>query len=98
MYADRLSGLLPEADFQRIFQRIKLEREQLEGKRETLEQRRKSSIYNGNGAEALVRQFLETAGEKRELLASLIERVELTEEKQIIIYLRFAQVDEAIKR
>lgn len=98
MYADRLSGLLPEADFQRIFQRIKLEREQLEGEWEALEQHRKSAISNGNGAEALVRQFLETAGENRELLASLIERVELTEEKQIIIRFRFAQVDEAIKR
>ena len=34
MYTDRLSGLLPEADFQRIFARIKLEREQLEEKRQ----------------------------------------------------------------
>ena len=30
VYTDRLSGLLPESDFQRIFSRIKLEREQLE--------------------------------------------------------------------
>ena len=34
MYTDRLSGLLPEADFQRIFGRIKEEREQLEEKRQ----------------------------------------------------------------
>ena len=34
MYTDRLSGLLPEADFQRIFGRIKVEREQLEEKRQ----------------------------------------------------------------
>ena len=32
MYRDRLSGLLSEEDFQRIFSQIKLEREQFEEK------------------------------------------------------------------
>ena len=42
----------------------------------------------------LVQRFIETAGESRELLVSLIERVELTEDKEIIIKFRFAQLDE----
>ena len=33
--------------------------------------------------------------ESRELLVSLIERVELTEDKEVIIKFRFAQLDEA---
>ena len=51
MYTDRLSGLLPEADFQRIFGRIKLEREQLEEKRQALELQKKapSPVRTGPG-------------------------------------------------
>ena len=95
MYTDRLSGLLPEADFQRIFGRIKLEREQLEAKRQELELRQKSPVRSEDRARELVQRFIETAGESRELLVSLIERVELTEGMEIIIKFRFAQLDEA---
>ena len=94
MYTDRLSGLLPEADFQRIFSRIKLEREQLEEKRQELELRQKSPVRSEDRARELVQRFIETAGESRELLVSLIERVELTADKEIIIKFRFAQLDE----
>ena len=94
MYTDRLNGLLPEADFQLIFSRIKLEREQLEEKRQELELHKKSPVRNEDRARELVQRFLETAGESRELLVSLIERVELTADKEIIIKFRFAQLDE----
>ena len=94
MYTDRLSGLLPEADFQRIFGRIKQEREQLEEKQKELELRQKSPVRSEDRARELVQRFIETAGESRELLVSLIERVELTEDKEIIIKFRFAQLDE----
>lgn len=94
MYTDRLSGMLPEADFQRIFGRIKLEREQLEEKRQELELRKKSPARSEDRAKELVQRFIETVGESRELLVSLIERVELTEDKEIIIKFRFAQLDE----
>ena len=40
-------------------------------------------------ARALVKQFLDSALTSRELLVSLIERVELTEEKEIIICLKY---------
>ena len=94
VYTDRLSGLLPESDFQRIFGRIKLEREQMEEKRQELELRQKSPVRSEDRARELVQRFIETAGESRELLVSLIERVELTEDKEIIIKFRFAQLDE----
>ena len=98
IYTDRLSGLLPEADFQRIFGRIKLEREQLEGKRQELESQKKSPVPREDRARELVQRFIETAGESRELLVSLIERVELTEDKEIIIKFRFAQLDETAEK
>lgn len=94
MYTDRLSGLLPEADFQRIFGRIKLERGQLEEKRKELELRQKNPVRSEDRARELVQRFIETAGESRELLVSLIERVELTEDKKILIKFRFAQLNE----
>ena len=84
IYTDRLSGLLPEADFQRIFGRIKLEREQLEGKRQELESQKKSPVPREDRARELVQRF--------------IERVELTENKEIIIKFRFAQLDETAEK
>ena len=94
MYTDRLNGLLPEEDFQRIFNRAKLDRKLLEKKRQELELRKKSSVRPEDRAKELVQRFIETAGESRELLVSLIERVELTEDKEVIIKFRFAQLEE----
>ena len=95
MYTDRLSGLLPESDFQRIFGRIKQEREQLEEKRQMLERQKKSPVRSADRAKELVRRFMETAGENRGLLVSLIERVELTESKEIHLRFRFAEPGDA---
>lgn len=98
MYTDRLNGLLPEEDFQRIFTRIKLEREQLEGRRKFLELKKKSPVSQEDEAKELVQRFLETGGENRELLVSLIERIELTADKEIIIKFRFPELDEKAKK
>ena len=98
MYTDRLNGLLPEEDFQRIFTRIKLEREQLEGRRKSLELKKKSPVSQEDEAKELVQRFLETGGENRELLVSLIERIELTADKEIIIKFRFPELDEKAKK
>lgn len=94
VYADRLSGLLPEEDFQRFFNRLKLDRKLLEERRQEMELQKKSPVTVDDRARELVERFIQTAGESRELLVSLIERVELTEDKEIIIKFRFAQLDE----
>ena len=97
MYTDRLNGLLPEGDFQRIFTRIKLERVQLEEKRKGLELKKKSPVSQEDEAKELVQRFLETGGENRELLVSLIERIELTADKEIIIKFRFPELEKKAK-
>ena len=56
--------------------------------------RQKSPVRSEDRARELVQRFIEIAGESRELLVSLIERVELTEDKEVIIKFRFAQLDE----
>ena len=95
MYTDRLSGLLPETDFQRIFTRIKEERGRLEERIRDLEQQQKSPVSHEDRAKELVQRFLNAACASRELLVSLIERIELTEDKEIIIKFRFAELQQA---
>ena len=88
MYMDRLSGLLAETDFERIYQRVKMERAVLEDK---LEAQKECPVSTEDRARALVQKFMDSAFTSRELLVSLIQRVELTEEKQIIIKFRFRE-------
>ena len=91
MYTDRLSGLLPEEDFQRIFARIKDERARLEERIKELRQKQRSPVSQADRAKELVRRFLDTVGTNRELLVSLIERIELTADREIIIKFRFKE-------
>ena len=93
MYMDRLSGLLAETDFDRIYQRVKMERSSLEEKLKDLISKKESPVTTEDRARELVKRFLDTAYTSRELLVSLIERVELTETKQIIIKFRFRELE-----
>lgn len=86
--------MLPETDFERIYNRVKVERSALEEKRQELERRRKSPVHTENMAKDLVQRFMDSAFTSRELLVSLIERVELTESKEILIRFRFAELNE----
>jgi len=94
MYLDRLNGLLAEEDFSRIYQTLKKQRSQLETRLKELEAGRKEDIPAQEKAKDLVRQFLDSTSTNRELLVSLIERVELTEDKQIIIRFRCRQLED----
>jgi len=95
MYMDRLSGLLSEGDFGRIYNRVKLERSLLDEKRQELELQKKTPVRTEDRAKELVQRFLDSAPTNRELLVSLIERVELTETKEVIVRFRFAELDKA---
>lgn len=91
MYMDRLSGLLAEADFERIYRRGKAEREALEEKLNALEAQKENPISTEDRAKELVQQYLDSACQSRELLISLIERIELTQNKQLLIHFRFRE-------
>lgn len=93
MYMDRLTGLLAEADFERIYQRVKMERGSLEERLNELERKKESPVSTEDRAREFVQRFLDCAYTSRELLVSLIERVELTEDKQIIIKFRFRELE-----
>lgn len=94
VYIDKLSGILDEADFQRIYARLKTDRAALEQRLSQLDHPDHSPVEQAAVAKKLVERFLETVSTNRELLLSLIERVELTGDKQIIIRFRFQQMEE----
>ena len=98
MYRDRLNGLLSEEDFQRIYQKVKMDRTVLKDRLKSLQEQAKQPVNTEEKARALVKQFLDSALTSRELLVSLIERVELTEDKEVIIKFRFAQLDETTEK
>lgn len=92
VYMDKLSGILDEADFQRIYAKVKADRAALEQRLSQLDHPDYSPAEQADLAKKLTERFLETASANRELLVSLIERVELTANKQIIIKFRFKQL------
>ena len=91
VYMDKLNGLLDEADFQRVYAKVKADRAALKQRLSQLDRPDYSPAEQADLAKKLVARFLENASANRELLVSLIERVELTAEKQIIINFRFKQ-------
>lgn len=94
IYMDRLSGLLSESDFERIYKRIKTERSALEEKLKKSEEQKQSPVSSADKAKELVQGFIESAFTSREVLVSLIERVELTEDKKVIIKFKFRQPEQ----
>lgn len=95
MYMDKLSGILNEDDFQRIYLKGKADRSKLEDQRKELERKKESPAKAEDEAKALVQRFIDSACASRELLVSLIERIELSEDKQLYIKFRFKQLNSA---
>ena len=93
MYMDKLSGILNENDFQRIYLKVKADRSKLEDQLKELEKKKESPARAEDEAKALVQRFLDSACTSRELLVSLIERIELSEDKQLYIKFRFKQLN-----
>lgn len=96
MYMDKLDGILAETDFQRIYLKMKEDRVKLEEKLKNLQEQRKAPVKPEIQARELVRGFLESACINKALLFSLIERVELSEEKHVYIKFRFKELDDLL--
>lgn len=96
MYMDRLSGILAEGDFQRIYLKGKEDRAKLEENLKSLQEHRNVPVRPEVQARELVQRFLDSAYVSRELLLSLIERVELSEEKHMYIQFRFREPEDPL--
>lgn len=92
-YFDRLNEIISEDDFRRFYQMLSERREELTAKRDMLAKQLANPLNSKNQARELVARFMESACTSREVLAGLIERVELTENKEIIIRFRFRELE-----
>lgn len=93
MYSDRLAGLLDPEDFQRIYAKIKAERSVLTEKLKNLQTQKESPVETEDKARTLAQRFIEGTSCNRELLVSLIERIELSEDKHLYIKFRFKSLN-----
>lgn len=94
VYLDRLSGILDEKDFQRIYAKIKSERGVLEQQLRRQEPLKELPVRQTELAQTLTERFLENGLTNREFLVSLIERVELTSQGQVILRFRFQEPED----
>lgn len=97
LYADRLSGVLSDEDFRRFYVKFDDERRGLRAKQAWLEERRKK-VSCSEEAKKLAREFLESEEGAEELVLKLIDRVELTQYKDLIIHFRFEALNETARR
>ena len=86
-------GLLSENDFQRIYSKTKTDRGMLEHRLESLRVQREQPTSTADRAKELVQRFMDSAFTSREVLVSLVERIELTENKEIIIKFKFHELE-----
>ena len=86
MYLDRLNGLLQEQDFARIYEKLCRERQDAEEKIRLLQQTSAQSA-----GQNWIADFLQQAESDRALLCRLIRRIEIDQQKQVIIFFRFPQ-------
>lgn len=94
VYMDKLNGLLDEADFRRVYAKIKADRAALERQLSQPDRPDRSPERQAALAKELAEEFIETAPAGRGLLVDLVERIELTADKQIIIQFRFRRPEE----
>lgn len=91
MYMDRLAGILSDGDFQRLSLKIRSDRSRLEEKVKVLRAQQQAPVKAEEQAKKLVQRFIDSSRASRELLVSLIERIELREDRQIHIQFRFRE-------
>lgn len=87
-YQDRLSGTLEEQDFRRVYERMRGERAALE-ERLAGERQEASAARREEWAQALARRYEERDALSRASLMDFVERVELSKDKRVFLFLRF---------
>ena len=83
---------MADTDFERIYRRAKEDRRIIEEKLHMLEKEKHNRKSHGETAKKLVCEFINSEYASREILVSLIERIELTQDKNIIIKFRFKEL------
>lgn len=94
MYMDKLNGILDSRDFERVYGKAKADRAVLEERLARIGMADVSPAKQTDLAHTLADRFADTLAANRELLVSLIERVELTSDKEAVVHFRFRDPEE----
>ena len=94
IYDDKLAGKLDEDDFQRIYAKIRADRLALQEKLKNLRLDKENGVSPKVDTDALIEAFTQTADQNRELLVSLVSRIELSEGKEVRIFFRCRELGE----
>lgn len=93
MYIDKLSGIIKEDDFNNVYKIFSSQKDTLKNEIADLEKKiniPKSSISKSQ-VDKIINEYLSSC--KNSLLYDLIERIEITEDKQINIYFKFSDLN-----
>ena len=93
VYTDKLNAILSIEDFERIYSKIKEERQNYIDKLNSLKKKAENKIDNHAKAKEFALRFVNEINVNKELVFSLIERIEITSDKQIIIYWAFNEME-----
>ena len=92
-YEDKLSGDIDNQIFQRIYAKLREEEATARTKLTELENNKKDSpSINEDKIKELVKIFIGSEDYTRELFVSLIERIELSENKELDIHFKFSEL------
>ena len=86
VYDDRLSGVIAEDDFTRMYRKLKDERAQLEEQKKEMERSKRKRVTKST--EELMQKFINSVEYNRELLVSILDKVELKDNKDVIIHFK----------
>lgn len=89
IYTDKLNDILDDKDFKRFYTKLRNNRATLQNKLNDLQSQDTKNFVSDFNANECIEQFLESANENRELLCSLIEKIEIAADLTIDIYFRF---------
>lgn len=90
IYNDKLSGILSQDDFTRIYERKKQEKVQIQNRIDILESHINNNIVNEDELiNKLIEKFNSNLTINREILTDLVDRIEIDENKKVYVYFKF---------
>lgn len=90
IYNDKLSGILSQDDFVRIYERKKQEKENLKKRIDKLNMHIQNNVINEDElVKNIVSKFKNLKQINREILCDLVDRIEIDENKKIYVYFKF---------
>lgn len=93
IYEDRLNGEIDEEMFRRVYKKFKDNQLSLQNKIKTFKGTVDDVSFDSQKIREHVENFLKSKEYTRILLVSLIRRIELTENKKVLIYFKFKGTD-----